>query len=182
MIRAIERHEKPRKVRRNGFAPGIIYGEGIEGPVPVKFEMTRLKRILRKHTGNARLRIKLQEQIVQCVIKEVQRHPVTGEIMHIDLQKVNENKPVRLKLPLKFNGRKKLDEKKLLLHVFISEIEVTGAINLLPQYIQVDISDKKPGDKITVKDIRLDSSVRISSTEDEILAQVILAKELEVAS
>lgn len=181
-IRAIIRSEKPKKVRRDGFAPGIIYGEGIDVPIPVKFEMVRLKRLLKRHLSNAKIDIKLGDSIRKCVVKEVQRHPVTSDILHIDLQTVNENENVKLKIPVTFTGKKMLDSRKHVLHIYISEIEVSGCLKLLPDRITVDVGEMSPGEKFTVGDIKIDSDIKILNGKDEILAVVTAAKELEAAS
>lgn len=180
-IRAIVRTEKPRRVRRDGFAPGIIYGEGVEGSIPVKMEMIKLKRLLRKISHNTTIEVKTGESIRQCIIKDIQRHPVTGDILHIDLQAVNGNNNVKLRVPLLFNGKNLLDERKYLLHVFITELEIVGPLNLLPEYVAINLGDKKPGDKILVGNLKIDG-VKIINAKNEIIAAVAAHKELEAAS
>lgn len=90
-IRAIKRMQKPKRVRRDGFAPGIIYGEGFEQSMPVKFEMTKLKRLLKMHGDNAELRLKINGGTMHGIIKEVQTDAITGDIMHIDIYLLSES-------------------------------------------------------------------------------------------
>ncbi|MBZ4647133.1 MAG: ribosomal protein [Clostridia bacterium] len=181
-IRAIERTEKPKKARRDGFAPGVIYGEGYENGLPVKFEMLKLKRILKKQGQNTKIWIKIGEQTKYGVIKDIQRDPITGDIVHIDIQTISQNDDVKLKLPIVFTGRNKLEERKLLLQVLIPEIEVLGKASELPEFITIDVSGKKSGEKITVNDIRMTEQIRVLSDTKDVLAIVIEPKELSIAS
>ncbi|TDT52030.1 50S ribosomal protein L25 [Fonticella tunisiensis] len=180
VIRAIERTEKPNRARKDGFVPGVIYGKGISSK-SVKFEAEKLKRLLRGCNKNGKIGVKIEEEIKQCVIKEIQKDPLTGNILHIELQIVNENDIVKLKVPVAFNGQDRLQERKELLQIFIPEVEVTGRAADIPGVISVNVENKKSGDKIYIKDISLGSKIKIENDPDEIIAVVTEAKELDEA-
>ncbi|AEF94997.1 50S ribosomal protein L25 [Desulfotomaculum nigrificans CO-1-SRB] len=183
LLRAIERTEKANKARRKGFAPGVIYGEEMAEGLCIKFEMNKLLRVLKNHREGAKVQVKIGEHIKQCIVKEVQRDPITGKVLHIDLQTVTDNDTVRVKIPVLFKGKNRLEEKKLLLQVFLPEVEVAGKVNLLPEFITVDVENKELGDKITVKDLlKVNDEIKILNEEDEILAVVSIGKELDIAS
>ncbi len=169
-ITAIERMEKPKKVRREGYIPGVIYGEEVEHPISVKFEMQTIKKFLRTRSNSAKVKIK--EDIKNCVIKDIQTDAINGKILHIDMQAVTAKEKVKLKIPVIFNGRESLERQRLLLQVLVSEIELEGSITALPELINIDVSDKKLGDKIEIKDIPLNDSVKAMGDEDEALAVI----------
>ncbi|MDK2799811.1 MAG: large subunit ribosomal protein [Clostridiales bacterium] len=182
LIRAIERKEKPKKARRDGFAPGVIYGEGFEKGLPVKFEMLKLKRFLKKHDESAKIWFKIREEQKYGIIKEVQRDPITGDIMHIDIQVITEGDRVNVKLPIVYKGKEALEQKKLLLQIFISELEVSGETDFLPESIIVNVKNKKPGQPITVRDIQLDAHLKIHHDANEVLAVITVPEEESIAS
>ncbi|MCR4436320.1 MAG: 50S ribosomal protein L25 [Clostridiales bacterium] len=180
-IRAIERNEKPGQVRKNGFVPGVIYGKGMSSR-SVKFDEKTLKRLLRGHTKNAKICVKMGEEVKQCLMKEIQKDPITAKILHIEMQAVHENDVVKLKVPILFNGREKLAERQHILQVFVSEVEIAGQAANMPEFVSVDVENKKLGDKITVEDIFVEPSVKIVDDPKEIYAVVTMAKEMNIAS
>lgn len=176
VLQVLERTEKPQKVRKEGFTPGVVYGEGIEKGIPIKFEMPKLKRILKTNIKNAKLYVKLGENSIYCIVKDFQRNHITGSIIHIDLQAVSADEIIKLKVPVIYNGITFLESKKLTIQINISEIEIEGAVKSLPESIHVDISSKNLGDKIILKDLELDSKIKIHADENEILAVIIEPK------
>lgn len=182
IVIAVRRTEKAKKVRREGFIPGVVYGDGIEGAVPVKFNKKVLNRVLRKHTKNARLQVKLGSDTKICIVKEVQRDPINGDIQHIDMQAVTADKTVRVKIPIVYNGRELLEDKKLLLHIFVSEVEAAAKATKVPEFITVDVSTRKSGDRITVRDLKIDDDIKIFEEQNKVIAVITESEELDAAS
>jgi len=175
-LQVLERTEKPQKVRKDGFTPGVIYGEGIEKGISIKFEMTKLKQLLTTNIKNAKLYVQVGKDSKYCIIKEYQRRPITGEIIHMDFQSVLANEIVKLKVPVMYTGTATLEFKNLVLQINISELELEGRVNLLPETIEIDISEKNVGDKIVLKDLELASNIKIHADENEILAVIVAPK------
>lgn len=182
LIRAIRRSQNPQRVRRDGFAPGVIYGEGLENSLPVKFEMSKLKKLLKKKGSNAKIQIKVGEDIRYGIVKEIQRNPITGDITHIDIHLVAESNYIKMMVPIVFTGRRKLEKNKSALEVCVSEIYVSGRADVIPEFINIDIGDKKAGEKIIVADIKIDEQLKIINNEYEVIAVVSGSKTLEIAS
>ncbi|ATW26157.1 50S ribosomal protein L25 [Candidatus Formimonas warabiya] len=176
ILKAIERIEKPRKVREAGFIPGVLYGEGSKA-TSVKFEASALKRILAKHGSNAKVWVSMDENEKFGFIKEVQKHPVEGNVIHLDVQLVSRDQEIKLQLPISFIGIEELEHRMLLLQVYKSEIEVVGRTNLMPNVVVVDVSNKEMGDAITFRDFDLDNQIRINDSKDEIYAVIKANKE-----
>lgn len=172
-----EKTEKSKKIRRDGFTPGVIYGEGIEKGISIKFEMLKLKQILKNNILNAKLNLKLGSKTKYCIIKDFQRDPIGGNIIHVDFQAVSANENVKLKVPVVYNGIGLLESKRLALQINISDLELEGRVDSLPETIYVDVSTKKLGDKIHIKDLKLDSSIKIHADENENLAVIVAPKE-----
>jgi large subunit ribosomal protein L25 len=179
LIQAEERVEKTSKLRKNGYVPGVIYGAGIEGTIHIKFNMLELQRLLTNSTVNSRLQVLFRGEEKLCVLKEIQVHPVTGNIIHVDLQVLNKNNQVRLKVPVIFNGRHSLEVKQLILQVMVNELEVQGMISSLPDYIHIDVSGRSVGERILAKEVKLVGDVKLMGEESEVLAVVSVLREKE---
>jgi len=174
-IRAIVRTEKANKARKDGFVPGVVYGGNLAGSQPVKFEEKRLKKLLR-HTCDTRLRIKINNEIIPCFIREAQRDPITGRLIHIALQAINDKTPLKVNVPVVFCGQDALQRRRLALQITRPEIMIRGRREELPEYVEIDVGNRRLGDKITVADVNTKNNIRIINAENEVLAVVTLAK------
>lgn len=176
------RKNKTKKFREEGFIPGVIYGGGSGKSDPIKIQEASLKRILSSHGMSAKLLIKSGDEKKFGFIKEIQRTPVTNKIVHVDVQFVSKDQDIKMKIPILFKGEEELRGKQLQLSVNKLEAEVIGKLDLIPEVIHVDVTEKAAGDSITFKDLNLDQSIRTHDKEDEIYASVsnlILEKDIE---
>jgi len=170
-IRAIERKEKPALVRRNGFIPGVIYGRNFKSE-NVKFDEKKFLKFLHSYSHKGKIKVKLHDDIRLCLIKEIQRDPVLGKIIHVSMQVVSEEDIVRQKVPIIFQGRDKLASKKQTLQIFTSEVEISGKAAEIPEAIYIDLNDRKIGDEITVADIVVGPSLKVMDDPNKIYAVV----------
>ncbi|MDD2499136.1 MAG: 50S ribosomal protein L25 [Desulfitobacteriaceae bacterium] len=177
ILNALERTEKPKIVRAAGFIPGVIYGDGVAQASSVKFEAMALNKILTKHGSNAKVWVKYGSNKRFGFIKDIQRNPIEGKVIHIDVQLVSEDQEVRMQLPITFNGRAELEHKSLFLQVNKSDIEVLGKASLIPDGVVFDVSEKQLGDTVTIDDFNLDKQIKANDREDEIYAVVIAQKQ-----
>lgn len=177
VINAAERNEKPNKVRSQGFIPGVIFGKGIESK-SVKIEEKELAKVQHGHLRNARLQVKLGEEVKHCIVKEIQKDPVKGNVIHFNLQSIHDNDIIKLRVPLIFTGKEKLQGKQLLLEENLTEVEISGKASILPEVISIDVSNLKHEDKIALKDIPVRDGIKVLGNEDELAAVVTYAREV----
>lgn len=171
MIEALKRTAKPKQVRREGFIPGVLSGPGAVS-MPVQFKANELNKIFDKYGTTVKLWIKADLNEKFGFIKEVQRDPVGGKIIHISIQLVSVDQNVRLHLPIVFEGQDALKSKFLQLHVEKPEIEVEGKAEFMPSDITIDVSQKAFGNNITSADFALPPQVKLLDSNDEIFATV----------
>lgn len=176
VIYASERTEKVNKVRKEGFVPGVINGKGIDSK-SIKLEKSEVIKLIHEHANNAKINVKVGDKIRSCVVKEIQKEPTKGKIIHIDLQAIHDEDIIRLKVPVIFTGKEKLGIKHEILQENISEIEIMGKATDIPQAITINIGDREYGDKITAKDIQLEDGLRVVNNENEIIAVITASKE-----
>lgn len=179
-INALERNEKGKKVRKEGFVPGVIYLERHGQSIPVKFAKNKIEKILGKATKASIIGVKLGDDIKNCVVKDIQRDSLNQSLIHLDMESFKSDDSIRVKVPIEFEGKAMLDNKKLILQTFLTELEVKGQVEKIPELIVVNLSDKKFGDTITLKDIQIDNDIEVLHEDDEIFASISAAqKEIE---
>lgn len=176
ILNAFERTTGAKKLRGDGFVAGVIYGDSVKEANSVKFEEIPIKKVIAKHGSNAKAWIKYGEEKKYGFIKEIQRHPVSGKIIHIDVQLVSEKHEIKLQLPIVFKGEEVLTSKQLQLQIHKSEIDIFGRMDLMPDAVSVDVSGKELGDTITINDFNLDKQIKINDREDEIFAAITQLK------
>lgn len=171
ILNAIESTEKPKKVRQAGFTPGVLYGGG-NTAAKVKFESSALNKILTRHGHNAKLWVNIDANKNFGFVREVQKHPVEGKVIHIAIQLISQDQEVKMQIPITFQGRDELEKRMLTLQVSKSEIAVFGKANLIPDAVVVDVSNMELEDNITMKDFDLDPQIKVQDFEDEIYATI----------
>ena len=171
----LERTEKDQKARTEGFIPGVVYGKGVES-VSIKLDQKDFRRAFQGRPMTSVFKLKLGDEVKNCIIKEIQRHPIKGEILHIDLQAIDKDEIIRLKVPVVFEGKEKLASNRYLLQEFINEVEIMVKAADIPELISVDVGNRELGDKITISDLPIGDDIKVLHDEDEILAVVSAAK------
>jgi len=177
ILEATDRFKQPGRFREIGFIPGVLYGDSVDVATSVKFEELAVKKILTGHGTNAKVWIKYNNNKRFGFIKEVQKHPVLGSVIHIDVQIVSKDHEIKLQIPIAFKGEDDLKRRQLQLQVYKSEITIFGKMALMPDAIYVDVSEKKLGDAITLNNFDLDKQLNVNEKEDEVYGMIINLKD-----
>src|SRR5918911_3167106 len=129
-----------RRLRRAGQVPGILYGGG-EGPVAFAVGERELRHAL--HARGAVLELTVDGGAgTPAVLKEAQRHPVRGELMHVDLLRVDLNVAIQAPVTVELVGADEapgVADGGILEHV-TREVTIEALPNDIPESIQVDVS------------------------------------------
>lgn len=175
-LRAMERTEKPKKLRKTGYVPGVLNGTD-HVSVPVKFQTAALSKIITKHGMNAKVWVEIGDEKKFGLMKEVQKHPVGGEIIHAAIQLIPTDQEIKMQVPLHFHGNETLEQKRMQVLILKSEAEVTGEAAKVPEFLVVDVSKMNAGDNVTAADLDLPATIKILDAEDEIYAMIKDLKE-----
>jgi large subunit ribosomal protein L25 len=161
--RATEGRGASRRLRRSGRAPGIVYG-GTTPPAPVELDHNALFHALRNEAFHASiLTMKLDGGESKVVLRDVQMHPFKNEILHVDFQRVDENRSMHMKVPLHFVKAEQSPAVKLsganISHV-TTQIDVVCLPKDLPEFIEVDLSELTTARAIHVSALKLPEGVK----------------------
>lgn len=178
-LKALAREEKGYKARREGFVPGVLYGRDID-TTSVKFEKTEIEQALRIHGERARLRVSVNNEDQLGIVKDVARDIISRDLLHLDIQLVSLGEELNIEVPFVFMGTDELIPKGLVLHTYINEISLTGTVDVIPNSIEIDVSDKEDGDSINLGDLDLPEGVTYNETDDTQIAAVAIPRVEEI--
>jgi large subunit ribosomal protein L25 len=146
-----------RRLRRDGMVPAVIYG-GSEEPQSIKLVHSEiLKRLEHEAFYSHILTVDVDGKSSKTILRDMQRHPAKPIIMHMDFMRVDENKPIRVHVPLHFIGADVAPGAKaggLVSHDLV-EVALEVLPKHLPEYIEVDISAMEIGDSLHLSDLKL---------------------------
>ena len=162
-----------RRLRKGGSLPCVVYGEGKEA-IAVQIETHAFEQLLHHHASETMITDIALEGAgdIQVLVKAVQRHPVTGDVIHVDLLKIVEGQVIQVDILLELIGEA-VGVKE---GGVIEQVMHSIAIECLPQDLvesfNVDVSEMEIGDTVHISDLNLGSKYRALVEEDAIVASV----------
>jgi len=179
-LNATMRREKGKqagkKLRRNGYIPGVIYGHG-ESAIPLTIESRALSQILEESFGdNIIFNVKIEgREDAKAVLKEIQRDPVSREIMHVDFQHVHAGEVLTVEIPVILTGSSPGVKEGGILEHILRKVEVRCLPSQIPDHLVVDISQLALGDSLHVKDIEA-GALRILDDAETPIVSILVPK------
>lgn len=167
------------RLRKNGYIPASVYGGGTEAQ-SIYVEEKQLAKVARTgRTEFFELRVD-GEKGIPVLIKEVQQR--SGKVFHVDFQKVSKNKPIRVKVPLIYNGTAEGTKIGGILQIQATELEIEGLPDALPAGLEVDVTPLRASDKLVAADVTLPAGLTLIGAEDELLASIVLPRVAEAGN
>lgn len=152
-----------RAMRREGNVPAVLYGPKIE-PKSLSISAHELETIVKQGgLGRAILNLSIagEQKAKAVMIKELQSHPVSNRLLHVDLYEVSMDREIRVNVPVVTTGTSKGVELGGLLQIIRHELEVLCLPNAIPDSINIDITELDIGDSVHVEDINMDENVQL---------------------
>lgn len=166
--------KKVKNLRNEGKVPAILYGRKTD-PVPLSLDRKEFLRIS-KEAGEATL-IDLEidgKKGPKALMRQIQRHPVSDEIIHVDLYQVDMTQEIETEIPFEFIGNSlAVEELEGNLITNKDSVRVKCLPNKLVSEIKVDISKLKTfDDLIHISDTNIPEGIEILDDPEEVVAQV----------
>jgi large subunit ribosomal protein L25 len=160
-----------RRLRATGKVPGVVYGRGTE-PRAVSVDWRELRSVLTTDQGvNALLTLDLGGRRTKAIVKELQRHPVRRDVLHVDFLEVDPDKPVDTEVTIVLEGEpEKVTREQGVVEQVLNAIVVTGKPADIPGHIAVDVSDLEIGQTITVAELDLPAGLITDVDPEETVA------------
>ena len=166
-----------RQIRRMGKIPGVVYGQGRSSMIQLDPKVIQKILIAQAgSTGLIALNVQGAGEAQRCnaVIQDVQRDPVEGVLLHVDLLEVSMDKPVRVKVPVHVAGSVPIGVKRDqgVLNQPMRELHVECLPNAIPDEIKVDASELEMNQGIHVRDIQAGEGLKILDDPDGMVVNV----------
>jgi large subunit ribosomal protein L25 len=161
-----------RRLRREGQVPGIVYGGG-EDPLPFKVDARELRQAL-AHAG-AVLDLSIDgSSATPVVLKELARHPVSGETLHVDLLRVRLDQAIQSTVVLELTGVDDAPGVKEggVLEQVTRELSIEALPGDIPDSLEHDVSELQIGDTLTVATIAVPGTVTLLDDPETVIATV----------
>ena len=149
-------------VRREGRVPGVLYGPKTK-PLAVSVNAIDLKSRV-AHAASARI-MRLKSTSAELdgkhvLLKDIQRSPVSREILHADLYEVDLNRAIRVQVPLRFIGKPAGVAEGGILQPLVREVEVECLPMEIPEFFEVDVTALGIHDVIHISTIQFAGNVK----------------------
>lgn len=165
-----------RQLRSQGLIPAVFYGPDAD-PVSLSVSPKELSAALStQHGRNAVLSLKVGEEDQLAIVQELQVHPVTRDLLHVDFYKVNPDNPIERKVPFTASGRAKGVVAGGDLNVMFRELPVRAAPLQMPAQIEVDVTNLDLNESIQVKDLQLAEGVQVLYAPERNVVAIVASR------
>ena len=152
-----------RRTRLQNKVPAVVYHSGIEA-TPLSVDKISLNKALR--TGQMIFEVNVEDKNQFVLVKEIQYHPVTDEIIHIDFQKVKEDEKISLEVSIRSTGEAQGVKLGGLLVQMLNSVTVKCRPAEIPEFLEIDVTGMEMSTNLFVKDITLPSDVEMITAQD----------------
>jgi large subunit ribosomal protein L25 len=160
-----------RRLRATGKVPAVVYGRGTD-PRAVSVDWRELRGALTTDQGvNALLTLDLDGRKTKAIVKDLQRHPVRRDVLHVDFLEVDPDKPVDTEVTIVLEGEpEKVTREQGVVEQILNALVVTGKPADIPGHIAVDVSELEIGQTITVAELDLPAGLTTDVDPEETVA------------
>ena len=155
-----------RRLRREGgMVPGILYG-GTEAPAPIALSYRALAKAMQQQEAffSQILDVALGGERCQAILRDLQRHPANDRVLHIDLLRIQADKPIQIAVPLRFVNEDRCIGVRTgggTITRNLIELEVSCLPKDLPEHIEIDLEDVDVGHSVHLSELAMPDGVTI---------------------
>ena len=150
-----------RGMRRAGHIPGVLYGRKDE-VIPIQIDARGFQDFLQNYGENAFINLEIVDHGTESVmVKEIQRDPVSNQLLHTDLLRISMDEPITSAATIVLVGSAPGIQEGGILEFPHRQLTLHCLPTLLPEEIEVDISELEIDDRLSVEDISLPEEIEI---------------------
>jgi large subunit ribosomal protein L25 len=171
--RDLEGTSNARRMRKTGSLPAVIYGADKEA-VSVEINAHDFEQLFHHHASESLMtEIELEgEGNIRVLVKDVQHHPVTSDLLHVDMMRVVAGKAMTVEIQLEIVGEAAGVKAGGTLDHIMHSLSVECLPKDMVEAIEIDVSDLEIGEALQVSDLGLDSKYKVLVDEASIVATV----------
>ena len=163
---------KAKRLRREGYVTGNVFGREMEGSLPVKIEKSAVEKLLKTNNKGSQIMLDVDGQSYDVLIKEIQFNPLKGQVDEIDFQALVSNEKVHSVAEIIFENHDKVEAG--VLQEVLKEVSYRALPAALVEKVKVDVGEMEIGDTIRVKDLSIakDKDIDILTDLEAVVATV----------
>ena len=174
-----------KEMRKEGFVPCNLYGEkkgenGLPEALSFMVPMSELRKVVyTPHIYVVNLDVEGEKHI--AVMKELQFHPVTDALLHVDFYEINEEKDITVGIPVKLTGLAQGVRDGGRMNLSIRKINVTAPYQQIPEHLDIDVTALKIGKSIKVGDLSFEG-LEIATSKDVVVCSIKMTRQAQQAA
>ena len=167
-----------KTLRKEGLVPCNLYGQATADGKPVAMSfacpMTELRKVV--YTPHIYvINLVIDGESHTAIMKELQFHPVTDALLHVDFLEVNDQKPITIGIPVKLVGLAQGVRDGGRMNLSIRKINVTAPYQQIPEHLDVDVTALKIGKSIKVGELSYEG-LELTTGKDVIVCSIKMTR------
>ena len=164
---------KAKKLRREGFVTGNLFGKNIKGSVPVKIEKKEAERLLRDNDKGSQIMLEVAGESYDVLIKEIDYDSMKNQVTEIDFQALVSGEKVHSVAEIVLLNKEKVIEG--VLEQMLEEVSYRAVPEHLVDKVKIDVGDMREGDTLRVKDLEIakNKDIEILTDLDAVIVNVL---------
>lgn len=164
---------KAKKLRREGYVTGVIYGREMAESIPLKIEKSAVERILKTNGKGSQVMLEVDGQTYDALIKEIDFDTLKGQLLEIDFQALVSNEKVHSVAEIILLNHEAVQGG--VIQQMLQEVSYRALPAALIDKIRVDVSSMKVGDTLKVEDLDIakNPDIDLQTPLDAVIATVI---------
>lgn len=156
-----------RNARLQGMVPCVLYGRHVE-PLSFQLDGRYLEKLIRSHETPL-VQIELEGKNWDCILKDIDFHPVNDNAIHADFQVLQKGEKITLSVPFRFEGTPVGQINGGNAQHVISEVEISCLPKDIPSHLSIDVSGLDIGDSIHIGDLSFENLDFQTSTSQTVV-------------
>lgn len=167
---------KAKRLRREGFVTGNVFGREIKGSIPVKISKNEAERLLKTNGKGSQVLLKVDGTEMDVLIKEIDYNSLKGQVDEIDFQALVNGEKVHSVAEIHLLNHEKVTTG--VLQQMLKEVSYRALPSALVEKIELDVGGMRVGDTIRVRDLAIasDKDVQLQTDLDTVVVEVYASK------
>lgn len=167
---------KAKRLRREGFVTGNVFGREIKGSVPVKISKNEAERLLKTNGKGSQVLLNVDGTEMDVLIKEIDYNSLKGQVDEIDFQALVNGEKVHSVAEIHLLNHEKVTTG--VLQQMLKEVSYRALPSALVEKIELDVGGMRVGDTIRVRDLAIasDKDVQLQTDLDTVVVEVYASK------
>jgi large subunit ribosomal protein L25 len=165
------------QLRQQGRVPGILYGHG-EPSIPFHVKELDLRPLIYTNETHT-VSLNLDGAPQRCILREVQFHPVTDRVSHIDLIIIHANEKIKIDVPVKLIGTSSGVKDGGVMDFSLHKLSIEVLPDSIPEHIELDISNLKIGHSLHVSDLPSNDAYTVATDSHAVIVTIAAPKAAE---